>query len=163
MEWIEPRDDGYWGDDRVVEREPGQDTSDRILDWQPRRLAGFGAGSLAEHQRLVVNPLLTFVTCVAAAELVRASLHSRHFPWFVTGVALFLLAFFLLQFHCLDCGRTGWIWQARRHACPAVRGRWWKGEFRLFRGPGLTTQLVLWTYLLGPAFFLVLVWLWTRP
>ena len=152
-----------FGADRVVERDPWQDTFDRVLDWEPRRPSRLVEGPSGAHQRLVVNPLLTFVTCVAAAELIRASLHSHHFAWFVAGVGLFFLAFFLLQFHCLDCGRTGWLLWYRGHVCPGVKARWRDRQFRRFRGPGVTTQLVLWTYLLVPAFLLTLVWLWSRP
>ena len=146
-----------------MERDPWQGTFDRFLDREPRRPAGLLQQPSRADQRLVVNPLLTFVTSVTAAELIRASLHSRRFAWFVVGVGSFFLAFFLLQFHCLDCGRTGWVLRYGRHACPAVRARCRSREFRRFRGPGVMTQLVLWTYLLVPAFLLAIVWLWSRP
>lgn len=146
-----------------MERDPRHSTFDRVLDREPRRPAGLVDGPSGADQRLVVNPLVTFAASVAAAELIRTSLRARHFPWFVAGVGLFFLAFFLLQFHCLDCGRTGWLLWYRRHACPAVQARWRERRFGRFRGPGVTTQLVLWTFVLGPTFLLTLVWLWSRP
>jgi hypothetical protein len=146
-----------------VERDPWQGTFDRVLDWEPRQPTGLVAGPSGIHQRLIVNPLVTFAASVAAAELIRVSLHSRHLPGFVAGVGLMFLAWFLLQFHCLDCGRTGWLVRSRRHACPAVRARWRSRQVRRFRGPGVMTQLVLWTYVLVPAFFVAIVWLWSRP
>lgn len=146
-----------------MERDFGYGTDDRILDWPPGRPAGFVRGPSRVHQRLVVNPCLTFVTSLAAAELIRVSLHSQEIAWFVTGDALLLAAWLLLQFHCLDCGRTGWLVRSSRHVCAGVQARWRDGDGRRFRGPGVIAQLVIWSYLLVPAFFLCLVWLWSGP
>jgi hypothetical protein len=160
---IEQRGDGHSGDDRVVERDPWQGTFDRDLDWEPRQSPGLVEGSFEASQRLVANPLLAVATWVAGVALIRASLRSHHFAVFVAGVGLLFLAFFLLQFHCLDCGRTGWLLRYGRHACPRVKARWRNREFRRVRGPGLMTQLVLWSYFLVAAFLVSMILMWSRP
>jgi hypothetical protein len=141
-----------------VEREQLSGTFDRELDAEPRRSRGRVVELSPLDQRLLANPALTLATWGAAVVLIRAALRAQHFLGFLTGAALLFLAFFLLQFHCLDCGRTGWLLRYRRHACPAVqaRGRT-RGLRRRWRGPGLMTQLVLWCHLLAAALFVCLV------
>src|SRR5262245_59466578 len=113
---------GRWphaGGDRVVDREPRQSTFDRDIDLRPRSLLGL-TGPIESYQRLVANPLLAVSSWVVVVALIRASVQYHRFALFVAGVALFFIAFFLLQFHCLDCGSTGWLLRYGMHACPAV-------------------------------------------
>jgi hypothetical protein len=74
---------------------------------------------------------------------------------FVTG-ALFLMRS-LLQFHCLDCGRTGRLARWREHACERVVARQLARRPRWFRGPTPGVQTVLWTLIVAVAGLLVLI------
>ncbi len=56
-----------------------------------------------------------------------------------------LAALPLLQFHCLDCGRTGSFYRGQRHLCPRIIERWltpFSSASHHFPMPG--TQLFLW-------------------
>jgi hypothetical protein len=66
------------------------------------------------------------------------------------------LGFFLIQYHCVDCGATGWALRHRRHACPEEVARW-QNRRPLPRGlPSVGTQIVMWCFLL---LFAVFLWL----
>jgi hypothetical protein len=140
-----------------VERDQLPGTFDRQFDSEPRRSRSLVVELSEADQRLLANPLLTLATWAAAIALIRAALRAHHFLLFLAGAGLLFLAFFLLQFHCLDCGRTGWLLRYRRHACPAVQARGRARGFRRWRGPGLITQLVLWCHVLAVALFCCLV------
>jgi hypothetical protein len=71
-----------------------------------------------------------------------------------------LVALPLLQFHCLDCGKTGWFYHGRRHLCPRIIERWqtpFSSASHHFPMPG--TQLFLWFLALSLGGVL---WLLTR-
>ena len=76
---------------------------------------------------------------------------------FKFGFGLLALDFFLVQYHCRDCGATGWLLRYRKHVCPAVVARWHQRELPRFRGPGVRAQLVGWLILSLSATILVLV------
>jgi hypothetical protein len=78
---------------------------------------------------------------------------------FWAAIIMFVISCKLVQFHCLDCGRTGWFSAARAHACHSVLER--TNERRsggLILGAG--AQMRVWAWLLGIAalsyWFLVL-------
>jgi hypothetical protein len=96
------------------------------------------------YQRLVLNPFLAVVGgCLTYAV---ARLDRSAPAWVLPIVAAGVVgAYFLLQYHCLDCGATGWYRGWRRHACPRVCERWgdpFSHGMPLFPSPA--TQLVLW-------------------
>jgi hypothetical protein len=62
----------------------------------------------------------------------------------VAVLVVFVLGLFLVQFHCLDCGATGWLVRYQRHACPKVVARWRSRVVRRFHGPRLRIQLIAW-------------------
>lgn len=123
---------------------PGRRTYDPDLDIQPRPPSLGPTEPVEAFQRLVANPFLTFFAWLVAFGLVVQSLHRLNLALFVAGLALLFLAFLLLQFHCLDCGATGWLLRASAHACPAVIARRQIGRSRRSRVPGLKWQLVAW-------------------
>jgi hypothetical protein len=100
--------------------------------------------SFETYQRFIANPLLTVLDGLLAFLLIRAGLQTRNLALFLTGIGLLFLAIPLLQFHCLDCGATGWLLRYRRHACPPVVVRWQSRESLRFRGPGVLAQLLAW-------------------
>ena len=73
------------------------------------------------------------------------------------ALALLGLSFFTVQFHCLDCGKTGWYLAARRHACAPAVARWQHGDPNRWRFPTPKTQLILWWYFLASATTLIVI------
>ena len=121
-----------------------EDTFDPDLDLQPRPEAPAPVESLERCQRLVANPFLAVVTWLLLTGLIREAVLIHSLPLFLTAIGLWFVALFLVQFHCLDCGKTGWLLDYRRHACPAVVERWQSRTVRRFRGPSVKAQLVGW-------------------
>ncbi len=114
---------------------------------------------VGQHQQLVVNPLVAMLSGVSAAVLIRHGLHTRNVLLFCAGLGVLFLSFLLIQFHCRDCGSTGWYLHASRHACAAVVARWRQNVVPRY---SLTAkrQLHIWSYalvfgLLGYAVFLL--------
>ena len=129
----------------------GPDVFDRDIDPQPRRPARSDRGSIVPSQRLIVNPFLAVLGFVIIVAIWREAFIRRSSGLFQLGAALLLVVGFLVQYHCLDCGATGWLIRCRRHACPTVVARWALGERRRFRGPGVRFQLCIWFVLLASA------------
>jgi hypothetical protein len=101
-----------------------------------------------EYQRLVANPFLAVLGLIAWSQALRYAYNVRD-PLLLLGVALSLPGVvFLLQYHCLDCGRTGLLIRWRRHACERVVARRIADRPRRVRGPNPSIQVVLWGYLL---------------
>jgi hypothetical protein len=124
--------------------EPAAGRFDREFDSNGGRPARRGDEPLENHQRIVVNPFLTILAWVVMLGLVRASIRTQSLALFLAGGALLLLACLLLQFHCLDCGKTDWLLRRRVHACEAVVIRWRNQDTRRFRGPSVRAQLIAW-------------------
>jgi hypothetical protein len=142
--------------------EPGQGTFDRELDTQVRRPVSDSLEPIDGYQRLVANPFLAVLAWLAAFALVSESMKRQNLALLMTGVILLFVAFFFLQFHCLDCGMTGWLLRSWAHACPAVIARRQSRFVRRFHGPGLKLQLVAWFILLMAVFVLGMVTLESR-
>jgi hypothetical protein len=139
--------------------ESGPDIFDRELDPQPHRPAGPQRDTVVPFQRLVVNPFLAVLVFIIIVWLWSEGLKWQSPALFQLGVGLLIVDVFLVQFHCLDCGATGWLLRYRRHACPTVLARWGRSEWRRFRGPGVRLQLASWLILLASVTVLVLI-LW---
>jgi len=105
----------------------------------------------------VVNPLLAVLDWLVALAILRASIARVNVRLFQVGSILLVLGFLLFQYHCLDCGATGWLIRQRRHACPEDVVRWRNRGPRRRRVPSIGTQIVLWCYLLGLAVGLWLI------
>jgi hypothetical protein len=98
------------------------------------------------YQRLIVNPFLTlcagFLTLLLSELLARLNLVALIFPALGLGLGG---AYFLLQYHCLDCGTTGPFHRWKRHSCSGIWERWngGRGSWNLAY-PDASTQLGLW-------------------
>jgi hypothetical protein len=103
--------------------------------------------SLSECQRLIANPALALLVCLAAYLAIRQALIVHHVGLFVFGLILFVVPLPLGQYHCLDCGATGWAFRAGRHACPAVVARQHHPDVGWVRIPRLRTQFKIWLVL----------------
>jgi hypothetical protein len=131
---------------------------DSEVDRQPTRgLSGPSEPVEPACQRLVANPFLGVLLLICAYESFRESLGQKNLALFIVGIGLSLVAILVVQYHCLDCGETGWFWRASGHACTAVIARRQNGGERRFRGPGLKLQLAGWFILLFGALVLGLV------
>ena len=110
------------------------------------RLRDFDA---PEHQRLVVNPFLAVLGLIGLWQAT-ALLAGSEYP-LLAIVMVLPLAFlpYLVQYHCLDCGRTGPYLRRRRHSCEGVVSRWRDGHPSRFPLPSTWAQLVFWGWVLG--------------
>jgi hypothetical protein len=139
-----------------VDRTEWPSTYDRDLDLHPHGVSS-PADSIDPYRRLVANPLLAVACFVAAIFLIRVSLENRILPLFLGSLGLLFAACFFVQYHCLDCGSTGWLVRAGRHACPPLVARWREGRMGRWRFPGLKTQVILWLHLLASIAGLLLI------
>jgi hypothetical protein len=91
---------------------------------------------------LIANPFLAILGWILAYLALRTGLRTRDLSISLAGALGMAASLLAIQFHCLDCGATGWAVRARRHHCPAAidSGR--------YSGPTLATQLKLWFLLL---------------
>jgi hypothetical protein len=139
--------------------EPGGGLFDRDLDNQPRGRIPTPGDAPYEYQRLVVNPFLTVLVWIIFLGLLRTVVPTQNAAGLVADILVFLLTPLLIQFHCLDCGATGWLAYYQRHACPKVVERWQRRVVRRFHGPGISLQLIAWFIFIIAALVLVMVWL----
>ena len=116
------------------------------------------------HQRLVVNPFLAVLGLVGLGWISFDILYDSPVP--VLAIATMLpiaLLRYLIQYHCLDCGRTGSYSRHKTHACPGVLARWREHQRWRFPFPTPGTQLVIWGWVLGAVGLLVVITALTRP
>ncbi len=139
-----------------MDRTEWPSTYDREIDLHPPGVPG-PAEPIDPYRRLVANPLLAVAGLVAAIVLIRISLEHRILPLFLASLGLLFGAPFFAQFHCLDCGSTGWLVRAGRHACPALVARWRERRTGRWRLPGLKTQMILWLHVLASVAGLLLI------
>jgi hypothetical protein len=146
----------------VVERETVHGTFDAELDLLPQRPTRRSRERIERYQRLIANPLLAVLGWVLLFPLLRFALRTRDLTGVIVWVTQLFSCLLLMQYHCLDCGKTGWLPTFRRHACAAVIARWQNGEPRGLRGPGIKVQMIAWLIMLSLSLVLVLI-LWRRP
>jgi hypothetical protein len=137
--------------------ESGRTTYDPDLDSQTPLVEWDSIEPADGYQRLVANPFLAVLAWLVAFGLLSESMKRQNLAGFMTGIILLFVAFFFLQFHCLDCGATGWLLRSWAHACPAVVTRRQSRLVRRFRGPGLKLQLVAWCIFMTAALVLGVV------
>ncbi len=112
----------------------------------PPRLRDFDP---PEHQRLVVNPFLAVLGLLGLAWLARELTHSPMVALAGLLVLPLVMLPYLVQYHCLDCGRTGPYPRHRGHACPGVLARWREGHRSRFPFPTPWAQVVVWGWVIG--------------
>ena len=133
------------------EFDPAPNLAVRLRDFDP-----------TEHQRLVINPFLALLGLVVMAWLARVLVSSR-LPTAAALLGLAPLAVplallpYLIQYHCLDCGRTGSYPRYRGHSCSGVLGRWREGRRRRFSFPTPWAQVVAWGWVLCAVAVLLIV------
>ncbi len=137
--------------------DPVRGTFDRELDSPPGLPPGIPVEALPACQRIIVNPLLGVLSWLVTFALIRLAVKNRSSTLFLLGVCLLFAAFLVQQFHCLDCGATGWLVRYRRHACPSVVARYRQRDVRRFRVPRVMTQIAIWFYLITGTLVLLLI------
>jgi len=110
-----------------------------------------------EFQRLVLNPFLFVLALLAWFALTRFALYQKQFSTLLVAQTFLVAAYFLIQFHCLDCGATSRLSRWERHACERVVARQLADRPRRFRWPNPMIQLTLWFYVLLAVFWLAIV------
>jgi hypothetical protein len=113
---------------------------------------------LQEFQRLVTNPFLCLLGLTITFALARETVRHDSLPLALFALFALVGSFYLLQYHCLDCGATGPLVYWRSHACPPVLARQHAGRVRRYRGPNPAQQMLLWLYFLAAAAILAAVW-----
>lgn len=139
-----------------MDRDPWPSTYDRELDVPSRRATG-PTEPFDGYRRLVANPLLAVAFGVGAVLLVRASLRWSNPAIFLVAVAVLVASPLLIQFHCLDCGRTAGIFGSGRHACAPALARWRENRRSRWAFPSSRAQVVLWLHVLASVGVLLLV------
>ena len=134
-------------------RAPRESIYDPDLD-TPHRPPALEAESVAESQRLIANPALAFVVWLLAYMVIRHALIGHQLGLFFVGLFLAIVPFPLGEYHCLDCGNTGWAIRAGRHVCHAVTARYHGQIVSWIRIPRLRTQFKIWICLVVLAFLL---------
>jgi hypothetical protein len=129
----------------------GRTNFDPDFDLPPRAPSNVPDEPIGDHQRLVANPCLAFLAWIAVFGLIREAVRRQNLALFMSGIVLLFVAFFFVQFHCLDCGATGWLLRSWAHACPAVIARSHGRLVRRIYGPGPKLQLVGWFVLVVAA------------
>jgi hypothetical protein len=130
---------------------------DRDLDPPRRPLGDLPPSRVARYQRLVVNPFLSVLMLVLALAGAVFSVRWGSLPGVWLSFSVLCGAFFSVQYHCLDCGQTGWYRGSRRHVCAAVQDRWTEGRTAGWF-PSPAAQLWLWTI----AILALMVAFWAR-
>jgi len=110
-----------------------------------------------EHQRLVVNPFLAVLAILGWCKLVVFLIDGPFPPLFVLPLLGVIFLPLTIQYHCLDCGRTGAYPLRSRHACPGVLARSRMAEVPASRLPTARGQLILWAWAIGSVAMLWLV------
>ena len=140
-----------------MESRSRQSLFDPDLDTPRRRQSHISSELIENQRRLIVNPFLAVLGWVIALAVIRIALLSHHLVLFLTGLGLSLVPLFLFQYHCLDCGATGWLQSAWRHGCPAVVARAENGVVRRFPGMSLGRQVMAWISILAVAFMVFVI------
>jgi hypothetical protein len=110
-----------------------------------------------DHQKFVVNPFLAVLGLILLGKLAVLLVFSGFPPFAISLIIPLAFLPHLIQFHCLDCGKTGRYLRKDHHACSTIHARW--DEDRSSKFPSSKAQLTLWAWLLGSAAILILV-LW---
>jgi hypothetical protein len=131
---------------------------DRDLDPLPPRRVVLRAEEIEGFQRVVVNPFLAVLGWLAWAFVLGWALRAGNPLVFLLSLPWFLGPSRLFQFHCLDCGATGWYGRLDRHACAGVVARREVGSMgRWPLDPRLQMRLWFFTLALGGLVYLILL------
>lgn len=118
---------------------------------QRRRLYGTYRG----YQRLVANPFVAILGFIGWCAAIHWIVQSKRLALFWPVGASFFLVVFLLQFHCVDCGKTDRLTRWRDHACDAVQRRYEAGFSQRVWFPNPVLQTTIWFYLILVVVFFI--------
>ncbi len=129
------------------------------LEFEPPRPAPVRLRGLdpVEHQRLVVNPFLAVLAALGWWRVTVRLIDGPFPPLFVLPIIGLAALPLLIQYHCLDCGRTGSYPRRARHACPGILARSTLAHAPTPRLPTAHAQLILWGWIIAPVALLLLV------
>jgi hypothetical protein len=97
------------------------------------------------YQRLVANPFLALAGLFFwIAALLLTFEHEQYGLSVPLFACLAIVFWWLPQYHCRDCGKTGRLDRWREHACDAVQARIQASQPLQFRGPTVRMQMVVW-------------------
>jgi len=108
-----------------------------------------------DYLRILANPFLAFcgfmIWLKALVSLFGLKANRELYGPLAPIIAIVFLAALwglrsLLQFHCLDCGKTGRYLNWREHECLRSTERRYTGSYRRWRGPSPFIQLVMWLW-----------------
>jgi hypothetical protein len=105
-----------------VEQDGGPNLFDRELD-PPYRPPVLLSDEVSRYQRVVINPFLGVLGWVLVLFLLRRATTTGNISLLLVAMAWLFVPFFLLQYHCLVCGATGWHRNLSSHACAGVAAR----------------------------------------
>jgi hypothetical protein len=131
-----------------VDQNPAPPLFDPDLDLPRLPTPAVSQQDVSRAQRVVVNPMLAILGGVVGFVLIQFALRRGAQGLFWLSLLVFIISIHAIQFHCLDCGTTGWIGAARDHACPDVLRRCLdrrRAGLRL----GVRAQIRLWAWFLG--------------
>lgn len=102
--------------------------------------------AIATHARtrLIANPFLAILGMVLALSALKLGLRSRDLILFVSAAIGMVISLPMIQYHCLDCGETGWAFRARRHLCPLGTLRGMSADNGRPPFPTILAQLKVW-------------------
>jgi hypothetical protein len=110
-----------------------------------------------EALRLLANPFLALLGLLVWAAGLRYVVEHKQLVLLMPALAAGAGLVFLLQYHCLDCGATGWLFRWRNHACAPMIARGREGRRHRFRATNPIRQLVIWFYVLLVVAFLAAI------
>jgi hypothetical protein len=125
----------------------------------PRALAPRPRGPVLmpqETQRLLANPFLGIALAFFGTAMLASGYGGRSPVLLCLALLLVFSSLVFLHYHCLDCGKTGFLFRWRSHECERVLLRRLAGSVRRWRGPTPVVQTILWAYALF-AFSVVVV------
>lgn len=146
----------------TAQPELAPDTFDREMDDVPRRPRSPRAGATLDAQgyvRALANPFLAAAWVVGWLIATRYLILFEHFALNMLALMVLIgITPLLLQYHCLDCGHTGWLFRWRWHSCPQVEARRAARRYRWVRGPTPGFQILIWIALAFLALVLPAIW-----
>ena len=115
---------------------------------------------IQSHQRLIVNPFLGVFGLLIWLFLTQYALKLHRVELFFVAAISGAFLVFLLEYHCVDCGRTGRLLNWKSHVCERVEIRSLAGGSRWRIWPSTHIQVVLWGFgiTLGAVFILLSRW-----
>jgi|GEM_PF-1502113 len=112
----------------------------------------------SDDLRLIANPFLAVATLLLWGVVFRLAYLAKNFTFLILLLFLLPVPSLLLQFHCLDCGKTGSLFRWKSHACgPTIARSLMTGKRPWLRLPTPTLQIIVWGYFLAIVLLLTFI------